>query len=345
MGVDFLVRRGRTSIVREVKESLQAIDKIGQSKRDARRNGDSGIHSVKQKANTMSDSQNFVKWCRSEYGVKSIADLQEDHYRGYMAYLTEKGVTRGHMRNVETSMRLLEKGFQKRSERFEGASEAFKGFCPAKRVTSVKTAEGARNRSYSAEEVEKIKENCSKEVQRAVDLMREMGLRVKEAVNVRSEHFVRVEEGWRLEIERGGGITKGGRFRHVPVPERFEQRLEQMLETAHDSGRLVAVSQTTVRDGVNVACKKAGIVQDGRGTHGFRHAYARERFEQLATAEQRGMMTRILENRSVGRPSDYGIHGEQKSTYFSTKNVMDKVHGELGHGVDRWELAVRYLGE
>ena len=40
-----MARRGRTSIVREVKESLQAIDKIGESKRDAKKNGTSGIHS------------------------------------------------------------------------------------------------------------------------------------------------------------------------------------------------------------------------------------------------------------------------------------------------------------
>lgn len=120
-----MTRRGRTSIVREVKESLQAIDKIGQSKRDARRIGNSGIHSLKQKTNTMSDCQNFVKWCRSEHEVKSISDLRQVHYRAYLVYLEEKGVTRGHMRNVETSLRLLEKGFQVRSERFEEGYEDF----------------------------------------------------------------------------------------------------------------------------------------------------------------------------------------------------------------------------
>ncbi|MBK3496681.1 hypothetical protein JFL43_17800 [Viridibacillus sp. YIM B01967] len=37
--------RGRTSIVREIKESIEAIDKIGISKRAAREDGNSGIHS------------------------------------------------------------------------------------------------------------------------------------------------------------------------------------------------------------------------------------------------------------------------------------------------------------
>ncbi|MFJ7982284.1 hypothetical protein ACIQ1D_18660 [Lysinibacillus xylanilyticus] len=104
-----MARRGRTSIVREVKESLTAIDKIGQSKRDARKTGTSGIHSKKQMANTMSDAQNFVKWCRSEHGVKSISELNTGHYMSYLAYLSEKGVSvsQGHRVNVETSLRLL----------------------------------------------------------------------------------------------------------------------------------------------------------------------------------------------------------------------------------------------
>lgn len=113
-----MARRGRTSIVREVKESLQAIDKIGESKRDAKKAGTSGIHSIKQMTNTMSDAQNFVKWCRSERGVKSICELDERHYVSYLSHLSEKGVSQGHRVNVETSLRLLEKGFKERSKRF-----------------------------------------------------------------------------------------------------------------------------------------------------------------------------------------------------------------------------------
>ena len=89
--------------VREVKESIEAIGKIGISKRAAREDGNSGIHLKKQKENTMSDCQNFVKWARSEHGVKSIADLNED--RGYIVHLSEKGISEGHRINVETSLR------------------------------------------------------------------------------------------------------------------------------------------------------------------------------------------------------------------------------------------------
>lgn len=338
-----MAKRVRMSIVKEVSESIRAIDKIGQSKRMARQVGESGIHSKKQKENTVSDCQNFVKWVRAEQGVKSLTGLNEQHYRMYLDYLNEKGLTKGHMQNVETSLRLLEKGFKKLSEGVQGSASRFEGFCPSNRLVGRQNGENVQNRAYNANEVEQIRANCSPEVQKAVDLMRGLGLRVKESVNVRVEHFVREVDGWWLRIKQGGGITKGGRFRNVPVPASFEERLEQLVQNKGQQERLVHVAQTTVRDGVHVACQKAQIKQGGRGTHGFRHAYARERFGQMATAEHRQMMLRILDNRSIGRKSDYGIHQQDKQLYGETKQIMDKVHGELGHGANRWELAMRYL--
>ncbi|MFJ7371655.1 site-specific integrase [Lysinibacillus sp. NPDC098008] len=339
-----MARKGRTSIVREVKESIDAIDKIGQSKRDAKRNSTHGIHSIKQKRNTMSDAQNFVKWVRTEHGVKSIADLSQEHYAAYIAYMADKGLSKGHMQNVETSLRLLEKGFKERLKRSEGLTERFKGFCPTKRLVHVKTGESVRNRAYNAREVQAIREQCSPEVQKAVDLMSSLGLRVREAANVRAEHFVAEGDSWYLKIAQGKGITKGGRFRYVPVPKTFEQRLVQLLVGKHPEERLVCVASGTIRDGVNMACKKANVLQAGRGCHGFRHAYARDRLAQLATKEQRDMMQRILSNREQGRKADYGILSEkERALYMGTKAVMDKIHSELGHGKNRWELAMRYL--
>jgi len=343
-----MARRGRTSIVREVKESLTAIDKIGQSKHAARKTGTSGIHSKKQMANTMSDAQNFVKWCRSERGVKSISELNAGHYVSYLAYLSEKAVSQGHRVNVETSLRLLEKGFEERSKRFENNSFALVRFCPERRQETTLGGSDAKNRSYTDEEVQLIRENCSYEVTKAVDLMREMGLRIKEAVNVRVEHFVPNDRGigWCLTIEKGTGITKGGRFRQVDVPQRLEQRLESWMANKSPGEQIVNVSYSTVRDGVNVACKRAGVKQAGRGCHGFRHAYARERMDQLMPSEQKQIMNRVLENRKTGRAADYGILSEHdKQLYAAAKEAMDQIHSELGHGKNRWALAMRYMGD
>lgn len=107
---------------------------------------------------------------------------------------------------------------------------------------------------------------------------------------------------------------------------------------------LVAVTANTVSSGVNRACLKAGIHHAGRGCHGFRHSYARRRFRVLATTEQKEMMASILENRLQNRKADYGIlSAEQKQLYQETVAVMNQVHSELGHGENRWALALVYL--
>lgn len=63
----------------------------------------------------------------------------------------------------------------------------------------------------------------------------------------------------------------------------------------------------------------------------------------MAAPQHRQMMARILANRDIGRKSDYRIHEKDKQLYEETKQIIDKVHGELGHGANRWELAMRYL--
>ena len=339
-----MVRRGRTSIVREVKEALDAIDRIGHSKKLAREKGEHAIHSIKQKKNTMSDAQNFAKWVRAEHGIKSLSDLEEKHYQKYMAHLNEKGLSNGHMRNVETSLRLLQEGFKKRAERFGGAIERFKEFCPEKRTVSYKISENIQNRAYTVQEIDAIRQNCSSEVQKAVDLMYGLGLRVKEAANVLASHFYEDKNGWHLQINKGTGITKGGRFREVTVSNEFKVRLVSLLHEKAPNEKLIKVSTTTIRDGINMACKKAGVEQAGRGTHGFRHAYARKRAEQLMTSIEHNMLERILSNREVGRKADYSINSEKDKLLFaSTRDKMNIIHRELGHGANRWELAMRYL--
>lgn len=339
-----MARRGRTSIVREVKEALDAIDRIGHSKKLAREKGEHAIHSIKQKENTMSDAQNFVKWVRAEHGVKSIGSLDEGHYQKYMAYLDGKGLSKGHMRNVETSLRFLQEGFKTRSERFEEGSEHFKGFCPENRIVSYQINENIQNRAYTLQEINAIKKNCSNEVQKAVDLMYGLGLRVKEAANIQAGHFHKDEDGWRLQIVLGAGITKGGRFREIVISNAFNERLNSLLYGKACNERIIKVSPTTIRDGINVACKKAGIEQRNRGTHGFRHAYARNRADQLMTRSERQMMDRILSNREIGRKADYGINAEKdKQLFANVREKINLIHSELGHGANRWELAMRYL--
>ena len=107
------VRSGKKIIVFQVKVTLDSIDYIGQSKRAFRIQGIKGIHSYKQKKNTFSDCQNFVKWVRQHHQITQLQQLSPAHYQAYLAFMQEKGCGEGHMSNVETALRLLQVATQK----------------------------------------------------------------------------------------------------------------------------------------------------------------------------------------------------------------------------------------
>lgn len=335
---------GKKSIVFDVKMCLKEIDRIGESKREARNRGESGmIHSLKQKEHTMSASQNFVKWVRSQYGIKRLYEVTEQHYVAYLGYLEMKGTTSGHRRNVETALRHLQNGLNARLNRF-GREEVY--FVPDKRVTKYERP-FVKNRAYSDEEYHELLLNLSESVRDAVMLMRVLGLRVKEAANIRVEHF-KFNNGWVLHIDKGSGVTKGGRFRSLTVPIHFYKDLERMIEGKNLNETLVEVKVDTIRKAVNRGLKKAGINQEGRGCHGFRHAYARERLIHLMKEKKiegaMEMLQRILENRENGKLADYGVFTpKDKALFFAVREVVNQVHSDIGHGEDRWDLAMVYM--
>lgn len=179
--------------------------------------------------------------------------------------------------------------------------------------------------------------------------MRGLGLRVKEAATIRVEHFKKEEQGWKVNIAKGTGITKGGRFRYLDVPKSFERELERMLYGKSPGEQLVSIKLDTIRQSVSKGLKKAGIVQKGRGCHGFRHAFARERVADLMKdrgLNEKGytMLQRVLENRVEGKLANYGIFREEDKRLFEqVRQVINVVHGEIGHGNDRWDLAEVYM--
>jgi len=335
---------GKSSIVFDVKMCLKEIDLIGESKRDFRLSGVKAIHSLKQMEHTVSASQNFVKWVRDGFGVKRIYELKVDHYEKYLGYLEQEGRSIGHRQNVETALRHLQLGLNARSLRFGKTNVTF---VPQKRLTPY-TRPMVKDRSYSQQEYELLLKYLPNTTRDAVMLMYELGLRVKEAANIRVEHFIQSNGKWQVFIEKGDGITKGGRFRHLDVPNHFTKDLERMLLGKPSSAQLVSIKLDTIRKSVSTGLKKAGIEQDRRGCHGFRHAYARSRLQILMREKtiNKGeeMLQRILENRLVGRVADYGIFSPlDKSLFSEVREVVNQVHSEIGHGKDRWDLAMVYM--
>lgn len=318
------------SIIKQVDMCVREIDRIGVSKKESRNNGLKAIHSHKTKKEVLKIGEQFARWGRENYGIRNLYEFQEKHYIAFLA--SKSDTTLDYRRSIETHLRLIQEGLNKRSDRF-GKERAV--FVPEKRlIESRGRLEGVSNRSYSEKDVQAIKGHVAPSTARSVALMRNLGVRVSESVGIRvehvQEHFVHIQDDT---------ITKGGRDRVIPIPESFKAELKEMCEGKAENERLVPLSAGTVMNDVTAACRHLKIKSNG--THGFRHSYARERVDELMTAAEKTLFSSCMDRYAENKNFDYGVHNRE--LYESMKAKMDEVHSELGHGRDRFDLAVRYM--
>ncbi|WP_344351020.1 hypothetical protein, partial [Catellatospora coxensis] len=104
---------------------------------------------------------------------------------------------------------------------------------------------------------------------------------------------------------------------------------------------VILIERDSIRKGNAEAFKRAGLTTEGRGLHGYRHAYARGRVNELMTKSEKQALDKALQRYGEGKRADYGVH--ERETYNSMKAKMDQIHSELGHGKNRFDLAFRYM--
>lgn len=319
-----------SSIINQVNQSVREIDRIGVSKKQLRSENIKAIHSHKTKNEVLKISKQFANFVRDEHGIRNLHEIKEEHYVSFLD--SKSDTTLDYRRGIETHLRLLQEGLNKRAERFE---KPVTHFCTEQRLIVARgRLEGVSDRSYRKDEIDAIKDNVSVSVAGSVSLMHNLGLRVSESVQLRVEH---VKDGY-IRIENDE-ITKGGRDRVIPVPESYQRELENLIEGREANEQIVQASAGTVMNAVTKACKQLEI--DSRGTHGFRHSYARERIDKLMSSEERRLFTSCIENYAADKDFDYAVR--DRELYSTMKLKMDQVHSELGHGKDRFDLAVRYM--
>lgn len=323
-----------SSITYQVDQCVREIDMIGVSKKTARNRKVKGIHSHKTKKEVLKIGKQFARWVRENHGIKNLHEVEEQHYVEFMQSKSE--TTLDYRRGIETHLRLVQEGLQKRSERF---GKPMVSFTTEKRLIAPRSRlEGVSDRSYNNRDIKVIRRAVTDSTRVTVDLMHNLGLRVEESTNLRVEHV----QGHFIRIENDT-ITKGGRDRLIPIPENFAERLRAMCEGKGADEKLVDVTSGTVQNDLNKVCKELKIKNNG--THGFRHTYARNRVNEIMAEEEKEMLKRCLENfKDESRKADYGIFTEKdRNIYNSTLEKINKIHSELGHGKKRWDLAIRYM--
>jgi integrase len=350
-GGNNMAKRGKGNALKyQVTVALQKIHYHGVSKKDLRDRGkETGIHSTTQMKHALSYCQNFAKWLK-EQGVRDLFQLKRSHYRDYIAYLQGKGVSNGHLINVETNLRLLAKGMAKISAD-KGMKE--RDWVPKQRLISTDLREKPKDRSYTPQEVELLKAHMSDNARIGLELQMAFGLRLREAALTRVAHieerngrlfWIAVKD--REALNTAHGVTKAGRPRITPCRPEYEARIRELIRDKLKHAYVSPVKYNSLKSAYLRAAEKAGIAY--AGSHGFRHTYARESL--MAMLKQKGigekgkeMIQRMLNNHSNGLRKDYGVSRDERELYKTVNECIDTVHEWLGHGRGRIDLCEVYM--
>lgn len=337
-------RRGGNRLKYQVEQAIKEVNYIGQSKSNARDKGESGIHSITQVQHVLSAAQNFAKWAKQERGISDLYQLKRSHYRDYIEHMRASGVSTGHLINIETNLRLLNKGMAKVSE---GKGQRERDWIPKERIVSSREREKPTNRALDQGEIARIRESVSDNVRVGVDLSLAFGLRLREVAKTTRAHIVERDGTlyWEAVADREApntavGITKAGRPREARIRPEYEGIVREMIRGKAEHEKLCSVKYNTL--------KNAYTRCDVGGNHAFRHTYARDmvmsEFERRGiTVEGRQMLQRMLENRAKGFRKDHLVTREEKALYKQVNQVVDLVHNYLGHGKGRIDLCEVYM--
>lgn len=336
--------RGGNKLKYQVEKSLKSINYIGVSKKVLRDSkAQTGIHSTTQIKHALSVSQNFAEWAKQQ-GVKDLFQLKRAHYRDYIDHMKDSGVSNGHLINIETNLRLLAKGMDKVSEE-KGLK--VRDWVPKARLIDVKTREKPVDRSRSSKEIESFREKLSDNAKIGADLQQAFGLRLREVANTKVAHIIEKDGKLYWEavnnkkaLNTSVGVTKAGRERVTPCHPDYEARVRELIEGKDQTQYVSPIKYNSLKSAYN----RAGI----KGSHTFRHTYAREMLTkelQSQGIEQSGrsMIQRVLENHEQGYRKDHLVTRDERSLYQEVNQAIDKVHAHLGHGKGRIDLCAVYM--
>jgi integrase len=351
------MRRGGNRLKYQVEQALKQVNAIGQSKKEIRdlvkeqrKKGiktdiDTGIHSKNQMEHALSVNQNFGKWLKTEKGVKDLYQLKRSHYRDYIDYMKSKGVTNGHLINIETNLKLLAKGMDEISS---AKGMKMRDWVPKTRIVPTGDREKPVDRAYTVKEVEGFREKLSVKAQVGVDLQMAFGLRLREYAYTKVAH-IQEKDGtlyWvavkdRNALNTAVGVTKAARPRETPVRPEYEARVRELIKGKKPHEFVSLVKYNALKSAYN----RAGV---HKGSHGFRHTYAqamllRELRRRGIENDGRNMVRRMIENHEAGFRKDHLVTRDDRPLYRETNAAVDQVDEWLGHGKGRIELVATYM--
>jgi len=186
-----------------------------------------------------------------------------------------------------------------------------------------------KNRVYSdnsrnkAKDIDKLAfSQLSERNALSVRLQREFGLRMEESIKFKVSY---ADKGEKIVLK--DSWTKGGRAREIPVRTDSQRQLLDRLHQFCNKKSLIPDEKNYIQAkwSFEKACSSVGI----KNVHGYRHAYAQERYLELTK----------MQCPKAGGFTSYKLTKEQKALDYQSRMQISQ---ELGH--NREEITVQYLG-
>ncbi|WP_054943770.1 hypothetical protein [Paenibacillus ihuae] len=154
------------SIKRQITLAMQENNEIGESKRKFRMNNDaSNIHSIKYFKDALDTSIKFGEFCKANFGVKKLGEFKPEYLQSFLKEKEHNGCSMGHLINLESHLIKLQIGIEKLSKSDKIKNGFGYSIFIEKRMYKTSQRELPKNRSYTQDEINKIKSNSSGTVQ------------------------------------------------------------------------------------------------------------------------------------------------------------------------------------
>lgn len=333
------------------KQLIRQSSKIGISRKEMKSKNVNhfGIHSKATYKKTMGEVGRFCTFVQQEYGINRLNQFKSEHAAAYLEYKEKQGLTKGSLRNVETALIHLSKAME-RNQNFGELPSLMTGERKYQSMAAHHEIE-RKQRSYSMDQVitiiQKLEEKGHFEESAGVTLSLIAGLRAEEVCTIEKRHFIKQGDAYQIVIKRDdlSHVTKGNRYREVSLNPKYTNIVEMLLQGKQENDRLISLDSLSLSSTISYIKHQFGIATNILAMHGVRHLFARMRFREEVneSLEHLSIMERILDNLFEGQRADAGFVEGEKILYEETKAAMDRVHDALGHGQNRFDLAMRYL--
>lgn len=296
----------RGSIIRQCGQALDTITKIGESRHEAKATGEIGIFAISSRHVTGQRLFPLQNYCKKN-GIKDIEKLTSDNIREHLKERLEHHITKGNslqtFRAELSAVGKLEQGLNAYSDQYRNGKNQYNWGENRKQISKLagnflsRTTNTYKDRAYSAPwKVVTAISNPVHRLQATIQL--EAGCRAEgigapatgeknkasNPMTIANWHHPTTNQPLGLVTDP---ITqqpaavfwtkeKGGKVAfHFCSP----QTQNAVLAHLKKHGRLEAHYKDYLKS-VNLASIKANQHHTGRGTHGLRHNFAQNRFEQ-----------------------------------------------------------------